>query len=148
MPALPLVYLDTSVLMALICPEPETPEVKGWYRQADGQLITTPWVRTELASALSIKQRSRQLNAQEASVALRMGHRLLLTTRTEPLLTEDFDLAADLCAQAESRLRGPDALHLAAARRLGCTEMASLDKLMCEAACGLGVYPVNFEFLE
>jgi len=141
------IYLDTSVLMALICPEPETECLLGWYRTgAHQRLIVTPWVRTELANAISIKQRSRQLNAQEASVALHTGRRLLLTAYAEPLLTEDFDLAADLCAQADSKLRGPDALHLAAARRLGCTEIATLDGVMQDAARGLGVYPVDFGF--
>lgn len=144
---MPHIYLDTSVLMALICPEPETELLMGWYRTGTHQqLIVTPWVRAELASAISIKLRSRQLNAQEASVALHTGRRLLLTAHTEPVLTEDFDLAADLCAQADSKLRGPDALHLAAARRLGCAEIATLDILMQDAARGLGVYPVDFGF--
>jgi len=37
------IYLDTSVLLAMICPEPDTQWVLGWYRQSQqATLVSTP----------------------------------------------------------------------------------------------------------
>ena len=139
------VYLDTSVLVALLCYEPEVDFLIGWYRKSrEDQLITTPWIRTELASALAIKQRSTQISATEAVLAWEQGIRILRTTRTEMLLTEDFERAAALCANVDGKLRGPDALHLAAALRLGCQQLASLDEVLCRAALSMKLQLVDF----
>lgn len=140
------IYLDTSVLMAMICPEPETDWVIGWYRQSHpATLVSTPWIRTELASALVIKRRSMQLSEAEVPLAWQAGQRILLTTVCEALVSADFDAAADFCGQHALKLRGPDALHLAAARRLACAEIATLDELMTVAAVQLGLEPVAFK---
>lgn len=139
------IYLDTSALMALLCPEPDTDWVMGWYRSSvRATLVTTPWTRTELASALSIKLRGKQITPAELPAALLSGKRVLQTTLCEALQTSDFDDAADLCAQAALKLRGPDALHLSAARRLGCTSLATLDKVMGKAAESMGLELVRF----
>lgn len=66
------IYLDTSVLLAMICPEPETDGVLGWYRQSlRATLVSTPWIRTELSGALGIKRRTQQLT--DAGVPLWPG---------------------------------------------------------------------------
>jgi len=134
------IYLDTSVLLAMICPEPDTQGVLSWYRQSQqATLVSTPWIRTELSSALGIKRRTQQLSDAEVPLAWHAGQRILQTTVCEALVSADFDAAADFCAEHALKLRGPDALHLAAARRLGCTEIATLDELMSVAAVRLGL---------
>lgn len=72
-------------------------------------------------------------------MAWHAGQRILQTTVCAALVSADFDAAADYCAEHALKLRGPDALHLAAARRLGCTEIATLDELMSVAATRLGL---------
>jgi uncharacterized protein len=137
------IYLDTSALMALVCPEPATDFVIGWFRQSQHDvLVYTPWLRTELSSALSIKLRSQQLRPDEVPVALQAAGRVLQTALCEPIETQDFDDAAQFCGQSDLKLRGPDALHLSAAKRLGCEKLASLDRLMCEVALKIGIEPV------
>ncbi len=138
-------YLDTSVLMALLCPEPETDWIFGWYRSSKNvSLLSAHWIRTELASALSIKQRSRQLNAQEAVLAWNAGQRILQTVKCVSVADEDFEAAAQLCRNVSSKMRGPDALHLSVAKRLGCSQMATLDVLLAEQALAAKITPIHF----
>lgn len=140
-----MVYLDTNVLMAMLCPEPETNGVIGWLAASDGiELVSSPWCRTELASALAIKERTRQLSKKEVAIATRQGLAILASTRCEPIEISDFDEAALLCSQASSNLRAPDALHLSVAKRVGCTSMATMDVVMRKAALKLGLKLVNF----
>jgi len=137
--AMEKVYLDTNVLMALLCPEPETDFVIGWFSRSDAlDVVSSPWCRTELASALAIKQRTGQLSKKEAELAIGKGLSVLASTRCEPFETVDFDEAAVMCALPALNLRGPDALHLAIAKRVGCPRLATMDVVMAKAAKKLG----------
>ena len=140
-----MVYLDTNVLIAMLCPEPETDWVLGWFAASEGlDIVTSPWCRTELASALAIKQRTRQLGKKEVNLALQKGLAVLATTRCEQVETVDFDEAATLCSQTASNMRAPDALHLSLAVRVGCSSMATMDAVMQKAARKLGLRLVKF----
>lgn len=140
-----MIYLDTSVLVGMLCPEPHTPALQRWYANSEGiELVSTPWNRTELASALAIKQRTRQLGAAEVSLASAKGKEVLATTRCVPLQATDFDEAATFCENAASSLRAADALHLAVALRMGCSAMATLDEVLQKAARKQGLKIVKF----
>ena len=140
-----MVYLDTNVLMALLCPEPESEWVMGWFAKSDSlELVSSPWNRTELASALAIKRRTKQLGVKEVTAALAKGLAILDTTRCEMVETVDFDDAALLCAQATTNVRAPDALHLCLAQRVGCTTLATMDVDMQKVAKKMGFKLVNF----
>ena len=140
-----MVYLDTNVLMALLCPEPETDWVIGWLARSDAlELVSSPWCRTELASALAIKERTKQLSKKEVTIASQKGLAILASTRCESVETSDFDEAAVMCSQSGSNLRAPDALHLSLARRVGCTTVATMDEVMRKAAPKLGFKLINF----
>jgi predicted nucleic acid-binding protein len=60
-------------------------------------------------------------------------------TRAEPaaVVVSDFEAARSLIRSDRVRLRTPDALHLAIARRLAC-RLATLDRAMSDAALGIG----------
>lgn len=138
-------YLDTSVLMALLCPEPETDWIFGWYRSSEKEpLLSAHWIRTELASALAIKQRSQQLKAQEAALAWVAGLRILQSVRCVSVQDEDFEEAAKYCSNISSKMRGPDALHLSVAKRLGCKRIATLDTVLAEQARAIKINPIVF----
>lgn len=137
--------------MAMLCPEPETDAILAWFGdtdRADGihgaELVTCPWTRTELASALSIKQRTKQLKPKEVEMATSKGLMILAVTRVESVETIDFDEAAHLCAASASNLRAPDALHLALAKRVGCKSIATSDVVVQKAAIRMGLKVVKF----
>ncbi|RMX10668.1 PIN domain-containing protein [Vandammella animalimorsus] len=139
------VYLDTSILMALLSKEPESERVLQWLggRQWP-ELLVSPWVHAELASALAVKQRMRQLSPAKARHAWEEGRALLANIPSVDITPADFDTAATLCADARARLRAPDALHLAVAARSGCQALATLDADMQKAARKLGLPPIAF----
>ena len=115
-----------------------------WYERTPDALIGSPWLHTELCSALSVKQRARQLSPAAARKAYAQGLEVLADTQGVDITPADFDTAAGLCADARARLRAPDALHLAVAARSGCQALATLDADMQKTARKLSLSPITF----
>ena len=97
-------------------------------------LLISPWVATELASALALQVRRGAITLQESQEAWQRfevlrAHRL----NTLPLAAEDFEAAARLCLTQAPPLRAGDALHLALCQRLNL-QLASFDRGLCKAA--------------
>lgn len=134
MPAIesPKVYVDASALVALVTTEPRTAALKQWLRTHEQvPLVSADWCVPEVASALSIKVRSRQLDADLADEAWNefgaaCDGRLQLT----PVVATDFSFAAQMCRVPQSGLRAGDALHLAVALRSECDAMLCFDELL------------------
>jgi hypothetical protein len=59
-----MIYLDTSVVVALRTPEDRRPLAPDWFAQCRESLISSDWLITETHSALSIKQRQHGLRSQ------------------------------------------------------------------------------------
>jgi hypothetical protein len=59
-----MIYLDTSVVVALLTPEDRSPLGPDWFAQCRDCLISSDWLITETHSALSIKQRQHGLRTQ------------------------------------------------------------------------------------
>ncbi len=52
-----MIYLDTSVVLAMLTPEDRSPLALGWFAQCRDSLSSSNWLITETHSALGIKQR-------------------------------------------------------------------------------------------
>jgi predicted nucleic acid-binding protein len=111
-----MIYLDTSVVVALLTPEERSAQALDWFGQSREPLISSDWLITETHSALGIKQRHHGLSS---------GARQ----------------AADLLQDPGLGLRAGDALHLAVALHSRCTHLASFDSRMQQAAVVLGMRP-------
>lgn len=140
-----MVYVDTSVLVALIVPEPHSPAVTRWYGRSRAELVSAVWCVTEFASALGIKQRTGQLDAVQAQSAwqrfLRLtAHDLALLSVAAP----NFERAAGLALDAAMGLRAGDALHLASAEQAGAKTIATLDAVLGRNAQRLKMRLVAF----
>jgi predicted nucleic acid-binding protein len=61
-----MLYVDTSVLVALCTNEAKTVDVVNWYAACTDELASAAWCVTEFASALGIKQRTGQLTESQA----------------------------------------------------------------------------------
>lgn len=134
-----MLYLDTSLLTAALTAEERSESARNWINAADEPLITSEWAMTELASALSLKQRRRELDPVTRAVAERSLARLVDEALDVVLVLQpDFRAAAELVRVPERNLRGGDALHIAVAGRLGAT-LHSLDGDQVAAARQLGV---------
>lgn len=140
-----MIYLDTSVLVALLTNESSALKIREWYAQAHTQvLVTSDWTLTEFASALSLKVRTGQLNAKRANAVhdafetlMEGGIRLLEVSRNA------FRHAANL-VRSMPGLRAGDALHLAVMLELGIQEFATLDKGLAEKAVQAHLRLVQF----
>jgi predicted nucleic acid-binding protein len=130
-----MVYVDTSVLVALFLNEPHSLAATDWYVHETSELAAAAWCVPEFASALGIKQRTGAINAQQAQDAWARFERLIAADlqllSVEPA---NFHRAAELVLDAASALRAGDALHLACAEAAGAKRMATLDDTMSRSA--------------
>jgi predicted nucleic acid-binding protein len=130
-----MIYIDTSVLVALCVNEPKSNAATRWYNNCTDGLTCAIWCVTEFASALGIKQRTNQINALQAQEAWQLFERLCANdVQLFPVEPGTFHRAAILILDAETGLRAGDALHLAAALDAKTTHMATLDETLAKNA--------------
>jgi predicted nucleic acid-binding protein len=132
-------YLDASLVVTFLTNEPDTDKVSDWLSgYVDGTLFISPWVITEVASALSIKERRGDLTT-EMRAAARGAFALLCDQNLESkaMLDSHFESAARFCDQVALGLRAGDALHLAIASHYGLT-LVTRDTRLAEAGPLLG----------
>jgi uncharacterized protein len=140
-----VVYVDTSVLVALLVPEAKSAVVARWYARSHAELVSAVWCVTEFASALGIKQRTGQLDALQAQAVWQRFLRLVTNDMTLlPLDGPSFHRAAGWSLDAASALRAGDALHLASAAQAGAKTMATLDAVLARNAQRLKMKLIAF----
>jgi uncharacterized protein len=131
-----MIYLDTSFLTPLFREEATSSKVANFLsRQAPGTLAVSKWVSVEFASLISRDVRMRTITSSQ-------GRKLIaefesMSTMSLVILMPSakvFDLARDYVAHFATKLRAPDALHLALARSSGVEFVATLDSGMLAAA--------------
>lgn len=135
------VYLDTSALVKLYVPEPESVRVDRALRRRDDLLVSDLAV-TELASALGRRCREGVL---DAGVAARIYQRLLadladdLFRRVELIAEVHREAERFLLSSALVPLRSLDALHLALAASGGAMTVFTFDRNLARAAGTIGL---------
>lgn len=140
-----MIYFDTSAAVPLFVREPASAAVDAWFETCSDPLLSSDWIVTEFASALSIKERSGLLGAKDARAAWRgfeafceSGLRLIAVSR------QAFKEGARLARQQSHGLRAGDALHLAVALEVGAKAMATLDATLAANARRLKMRTVKF----
>lgn len=132
-------YLDTSVVVSLITGEASAERVRQWLgARSEQELSISPWVTTEVSSALSLKIRTGQLTDADRNSALR-AYRTMAADSLVMLEVPAaaFPNAARLADHQALGLRAGDALHLAIALEHGA-ELVTLDRKLFEAGPALG----------
>lgn len=142
-----MIYVDTSVLVAMHTRESGTRAAQDWYaRLDDTPLCSAAWAATEFASALSIKRRTNQLTTRQAGQTWRQFRSLCSADlRLLPVNSEAFQDAASLVLDSTSGLRAGDALHLAVALQVKANAVATFDTVMRVEAGKLGMRLIEFE---
>ena len=135
-----MLYLDTSLLVAVLTNEAETERMRHWLgQQPVDDLAVSDWVATEFSSALSIKLRTGQIGAAHRADALATFARFAADSFTVvPVSRLQFRTAARFADQHTLGLRAGDALHLAVCADLGAT-LCTLDQRLSHAGSALGV---------
>lgn len=137
-------YLDASVLLPVFVAEPASTTVQGFLQDCGSEILVSDFAAAEVASAISRLVRTHRMEMTDGQAVLEDfdAWRAAMTTGVD-LQSADVRLAAAYVRRFELMLRTPDALHLAACRRLG-TPLATLDRRLAWAAAELGV-EVGFE---
>lgn len=130
-----MLYVDTSVLVALCTHEAKTADVLKWYQACTEGLVSAAWCVTEFASALGLKQRTGQLNEAQAQAAWMQFERICANDlQLLAIKASTFHRAAMLTLNAVAGLRAGDALHLACALEAKSQGMVTLDVLLAKNA--------------
>ena len=130
-----MLYVDTSVLVALCTNEAKTAEVLKWYAACTVELASAAWCVTEFASALGIKQRTGQLTGSQAQTAWVQFERICANDlQLLPVETMSFHKAALITMDAAAGLRAGDALHLACAIEANAQGIVTLDTVLAKNA--------------
>ena len=139
-----MLYVDTSVLVALCTNEAKTADVLKWYAACTDELASAAWCVTEFASALGIKQRTGQLTKVQAQAAWVQFERMCANDlQLLPVEATTFHKAAMLTMDAAAGLRAGDALHLACAIEANVQGIVTLDTVMSKNAKRVKVKPVT-----
>lgn len=135
-----MLYLDASLIISAITNEPRSPDAYAWLSErADQDLAVSPWVTTEVSSALSLKLRTGQIDLASRNLALAAYHALVADSlRLLEVVPNCFTVAAGFVDQHGLGLRAADALHLGVAAEYGAT-VCTMDRRLSEAAPLVGV---------
>jgi uncharacterized protein len=126
-----VVYIDTSVLVALHLNETNSLLAERWYAKCAQPMVSAIWCVTEFASALGIKLRTGQISAEQSSAAwLRFEAQCRNELQLVPVDADVFHKAALLTLNSESKLRSGDSLHLACAMALKADSIATFDVIL------------------
>lgn len=121
------VYLDASVLVALIGAEDGTQAAIEFVNTATERLLVSDFANGEVSSAVSRLVRTGEIDVAGATERLAaFDEWAAAATRRIPTSDMEIRLAAQLVRQFELGVRMPDAIHLAAAQIHGST-LATLD---------------------
>lgn len=139
-----MLYVDTSVLVALCTNEVKTADVVKWYAACTDELASAAWCVTEYASAMGLKQRTGQLTEEQAQTAWLQFERMCANDlQLLPVETMTFHRAAMLTMDASAGMRAGDALHLACAMEAKAQGMVTLDGVLARNAKRFKVKPVT-----
>ena len=138
-----MLYVDTSVLVALCTNEAKTADVVKWYANCTDELASAAWCVTEFASAMGLKQRTGQLTESQAQTAWLQFERICANDlELLPVDAMTFHKAAVLTMDASAGLRAGDALHLACAMDAKAKGLVTLDAVLAKNAKRVKVNPV------
>lgn len=130
-----MLYVDTSVIVALCTHEAKTTDVVKWYANCTDDLVSAAWCVTEFASAMGIKQRTGQLTESQAQTAWLQFERICANDLDLlPVDAMNFHKAAVLTMDVSAGLRPGDALHLACAIEAKANGLITLDRVLAENA--------------
>ncbi|HEX5326279.1 MAG TPA: type II toxin-antitoxin system VapC family toxin [Acetobacteraceae bacterium] len=132
-------YLDASVLLPVLIEEPSSAAVDAYLLDNEQELLVGDFAAAEVASALSRLVRTGRLDANDA--AARLADFDLWRAAASSAVDvhgSDARVANIYVRRFDLKLRAPDALHLAIARRMDAT-LVTLDRRLASAARALDV---------
>lgn len=136
-------YLDASVIVAIVANEPTRSDVEAVLAQQNSVPVISDLCHSEASTAVMRLFRIGRIGqGLLGQMLFRLDDWALVTGDRRAIASTDVDVATALVRRHDLLLRTPDAIHIAAADRLGAT-LLTLDKGMARAAAALGVPYIN-----
>ena len=133
------VYLDASVILAMLIEEAGTEAMVAFLAANDEALIVSEVAAAEVASGISRLVRMGALEAEDGQARLADFDAWRGSNTTDlDIQAPDTRLASTFVRRFDLRLRAPDAVHAALCRR-GGHGLVTLDRRLASAAEALGV---------
>jgi predicted nucleic acid-binding protein len=128
------VYLDASVLVALLTDDPFTRRADAFLRENASVLIISDFAAAEFASVIARHVRTGDIMQNDAHIvfstfdawAARTAQRL-------EIRADDIAGATAFLRRLDLTLRAPDAINIAIAQRVGATLVTFDDKMIASA---------------
>jgi uncharacterized protein len=138
-----ILYLDASVLVAALTLDPLSHRAADLLSREAHALLVSDFARAEFASAIARRVRARELTRDEGFLAFaHLDSWCVAPAQAVLIVPEDVADASLLIRRLDLNLRTPDALHLAAARRLGAT-LATFDTKLADVATALNLLTLS-----
>ena len=138
-----MIYVDTSILVALCTTEPKSEVVDKWHESSSAKMISSTWAFTEFSSALSLKVRTNQITEKQSREAWKKFDTLCQNDiELMPVEGKAYYSAGILVVDSKSNLRAGDALHLAVAKQFNSRSLATLDKILGKNAARVKIKAV------
>lgn len=133
------VYLDASVLVALLTNDPLTARADAFMRAERPVVAVSDFAAAEFASAIARRVRTGESTADEARARFAaLDAWLARATQRAETTAADVQAAAAYLRRLDVPLRTPDALNIAIALRVGAA-LATFDTRMASSARILGI---------
>lgn len=136
-------YLDASILVALVKNEPTRPLIAKRIDPDETDLLVSDLCVAESSAALAARGRASKLDTQSISNDFaRLDDWVASFAQAVQIDPTDLIVANQMVRSPGVVLRTPDATHIAAADRFGA-RILTLDRGMVRAAAALGVPSIN-----
>jgi predicted nucleic acid-binding protein len=132
-------YLDASVIVALLTTDILTSRAVSYFRTHTPILIVSDFAAAEFASVIARRVRIREVTKPVARIAFaQLDAWMIRNTERAETTTADVMVAALALRRLDLTLRTADALNIAITQRIGATLM-TFDEKMAASAKALGV---------
>ncbi|WP_312596858.1 type II toxin-antitoxin system VapC family toxin [Brevundimonas sp.] len=127
-------YFDASVILALMLNEPAADAVDRFMKNHDQTIDVSTFCIAECSAAITGLVRMKRRSESETSILLQRLDEWLDAFSARTLVVDaDVEEACALTRRLDLKLRTPDAIHIAIARRLNA-RLVTLDQPMAQAA--------------
>ena len=132
-------YVDTSVIVAMLTDEPKTQACKNWFKALKQAPMSGDWLVTEFYRAIALKQRTGQLREKDVKATMHQFEHLTNNggIKLMPIARETFAKAGQLTHQYGNTRAGV-ALHLSVALQCEAKAFVTLDNAQAASAKQLG----------
>jgi uncharacterized protein len=132
-------YLDASVLVALLTPEPFSERAAAFVSANPAALFVSDFAGAEFASAIARRVRTRETTLSDATRDLSDFDIWVARSASRVEISPaDVALATSFLRRLDLPLRTPDALHIAIAQRIEAM-LVTFDERMAMSALALGM---------